>query len=215
MTDENPWDELSSKFALDIDGENYSGASENVLFLWPIILKYLGNVKGKRIIDFGCGAGMLCDHLYQNTAVPIGVDSSEKMLSLAKRRNGNVDYFSQLDDISVPINDVVSIHALEFVRDIEFLVEQISNKIASGGAFIFAVHDPYFLNQFCANNNVYLASETGDDLYNFGQSKIPIFPRTKEFYFNLLKKLNFGSIDVEFPLYSEEFKQDNGMNTAI
>jgi ubiquinone/menaquinone biosynthesis C-methylase UbiE len=46
-------------------------------------------VAGRRILDVGCGAGPLLAALRERGAVVTGVDSSTKMLELARQRLGD------------------------------------------------------------------------------------------------------------------------------
>src|SRR4029450_2253329 len=55
----------------------------------PPALALAGDVAGRRILDGGCGAGPLLAALRERGAVVTGVDSSTKMLELARERLGD------------------------------------------------------------------------------------------------------------------------------
>lgn len=212
---ENLWDSLAEKFWFDPNDENYFGASENVLFLWPAILKFLPLVEGKSILDFGCGTGTFCNYLYDSKAKVVGVDASIEMLNKAQTVNANIQFVQDVDTAPDNQGAVTSIHTFEFIRDIEIVFSNISSKLEAGGSFIFAVHDINVLNDFAKNDGSYIPSNTTDHMYDFGNVKVPIFPRTIEFYRDLLKSNGFKNIEIEYPLYSEEFKKKNNKNVSV
>ncbi len=55
----------------------------------PLRLKYIkeqcgGSIKGKRILDVGCGGGILCESLALEGAEVVGIDLAEAGLEVAK-----------------------------------------------------------------------------------------------------------------------------------
>ncbi len=76
----------------DSFAEAYSAETEanliNAYYARPAILALAGDVAGRRILDAGCGSGPLFAALRDRGAVVTGVDSSAKMLELARRRLG-------------------------------------------------------------------------------------------------------------------------------
>ena len=63
-----------------------SGWFYNELLEMPTTLKMLGNIKGKKILDFGCGPGIYIKVLKKKGAKLKGVDISEKMIKIAKKK---------------------------------------------------------------------------------------------------------------------------------
>jgi ubiquinone/menaquinone biosynthesis C-methylase UbiE len=59
----------------------------------PFAVRLLGNVKGKKIIDAGCGEGYLSRKLSQQGAKVTGVDNSKNMIMLANQQAGGPSYF--------------------------------------------------------------------------------------------------------------------------
>src|SRR3712207_978602 len=80
-------DDLSRQYDQMADAYG-DGGPYNALYERPAILQLLGNVEGVRILDAGCGSGVLADGLVGSGARLIGVDSSERMLRLARARLG-------------------------------------------------------------------------------------------------------------------------------
>lgn len=51
---------------------------------YPGLLKLLGNVKGKRVLDIGCGNGFFSSMIAERGAKIVGFDISEKQIEFAK-----------------------------------------------------------------------------------------------------------------------------------
>ena len=79
--------------AYDSFAEAYAAETESNLingyYTRPAVLDLAGDVAGRRILDVGCGAGPLLAALRERGAVVTGVDSSTKMLELARQRLGD------------------------------------------------------------------------------------------------------------------------------
>ncbi len=54
---------------------------------WKTLEKMLPNFRGKKVLDLGCGYGWHCEYAYEHGAAAVtGVDISEKMLAVAKKK---------------------------------------------------------------------------------------------------------------------------------
>ena len=70
------------------DWWNKAGYYKLLHKLNPIRLQYIEskyNLKGKKILDIGCGGGLLTEELYKKGAVVTGIDSSSKSIKIAKQ----------------------------------------------------------------------------------------------------------------------------------
>jgi len=63
----------------------------NEMLEMPSTLKLLGNVKGKKILDFGCGTGIYAKLLTKKGAKVKGFDLSSEMIKIAKKENPKLD----------------------------------------------------------------------------------------------------------------------------
>ena len=107
----------------------------------PDFLALLPDVRGRRVLDLGCGAGQLARFLAeQGAAAVVGVDVSERMLGLARadRAHPRVTYRREsMEGLSFPAASfdlVVSSLAFHYVRDYRELVGRIAGWLAPGGA---------------------------------------------------------------------------------
>ena len=55
-----------------------------------LILEFVGNVEGDRVLDVGCGDGELALHLKKRGATVVGIDASPEMIAAATTRAGEV-----------------------------------------------------------------------------------------------------------------------------
>ena len=82
----------------------------------PATLKSIGNVKGKKILDFGCGTGIYTKILKNKGAKIKGFDISPKMLKIAKDYVKNVE-FRQGTGNKIPFDEKFDIVVASLVLD--------------------------------------------------------------------------------------------------
>ena len=79
--------------AYEAMAENFNARIEtapyNAYLERPAILSLLPDVKGKHILDAGCGPGLYAEILLNRGATVTAIDISPKMIQFAKQRIGN------------------------------------------------------------------------------------------------------------------------------
>jgi ubiquinone/menaquinone biosynthesis C-methylase UbiE len=80
------WEANAADFAALVDGK---GTPHHQKILNPCVAKLLGDVKGRSLLDAGCGEGYLSQYYAQQGANVVGVDISEKMISISKHKSPN------------------------------------------------------------------------------------------------------------------------------
>lgn len=114
-------------------------------------LKLLGNVKGKKILEIGCGGGQNSIVLAKWGAKPVGLDLSEVQIKhaqkLAKKEHvsvafhvGNMEDLSAFKDQTYDI--VLSAFALGYVDNLMKTFQETHRVLKKAGLFIFAVVHP-------------------------------------------------------------------------
>lgn len=80
------WDDLAEWYDgwVGKDGSKY----HNKLAI-PTVLELLKAQPGEKILDVGCGQGVLTPHIVKAQAHYVGIDVSEKLLDFAKEHHGN------------------------------------------------------------------------------------------------------------------------------
>lgn len=112
-----------------------------------IILNRLGDIRGKKILDVGCGAGEASVYFAKNGAVVTATDISEHMLNvaqgLAKRHNVNIiTKISSSDYINFPDETFDIVYAANLLHhvDVESSLREVSRVLKKRG--VFAGWDP-------------------------------------------------------------------------
>jgi len=125
--------------------ENPQGWFYNELLDMPSTISLLGNVKGKRILDFGCGTGIYAKLLTKKGAKVKGFDISKEMLEIAKKENPKLDLrigsgykipFKEKFDI------VLSSLVVHYLKDWDKMFKEVSKVLKKGGFFIFSTGNP-------------------------------------------------------------------------
>ena len=148
--------------------------------LTPIRLKYIQDqidVSNKKILDIGCGGGLLTEALHDAGAIVCGVDASEKTIQVAKNhaneRDLNITYVCKSITDFAKSNDqkfdyIVCFEMIEHVDDQSQLINDIKSLMNKKSkvffstinrnliSFIFAkVIAEYVLNMVPKNTHTY------------------------------------------------------------
>lgn len=113
-----------------------------------IVLSYLKNVKGKKILDAGCGAGRECEILARRGAKVFGLDVSELMLKVAKRRCRDLDVkFLQRDMEKTGFEDetfdfILALFSVQYKRSIERVFKEFWRILKNKGKVFLVVPHP-------------------------------------------------------------------------
>lgn len=149
-----------------------SGAGE-----WSTLKELLPDFSDKSVLDLGCGYGWHDRYAVENGAKSvIGVDLSEKMLSVAKSKTKTDKITYLLDDITKvdfkenQFDVVLSSLALHYVKSFSELVKKVRKYLKPNGTFIFSVEHPIFTAQ-------------GSEEWNYdADGRIKDFPVDNYFY---------------------------------
>ena len=121
----------------------------NNLFEIPAMFSLMSELKGKRVLDLGCGFGEHCKKVVDCGAESVvGIDISEKMLEVAMVENSD----PRIKYIKMPMEDIAQIQesfdvvisslALHYVEDFEGLIKNVYNLLDDNGVFIFSQENP-------------------------------------------------------------------------
>ena len=109
------------------DWWNKSGHYKLLHRLNPIRLQYIlskCNLNGKKVLDIGCGGGILSEELYKQGAKVTGIDSSSKSISIAKQHADQNNY--NIKYINKSIFEISDLDTYDFVICFE-MIEHINN----------------------------------------------------------------------------------------
>jgi SAM-dependent methyltransferase len=133
-----------------------------------------GQVRGKSVLDAGCGDGYGTDMLAQTAARAVGVDRSAETIAIAGRRyqRPNLTYrvceLHRLTDLGEQFDAVCNFQVIEHLVDPKPFLEQARLVLRSGGSLI--VTTPNRLNSFVENPyhvHEYVAGELAELLREF------------------------------------------------
>jgi SAM-dependent methyltransferase len=111
----------------------------------PATLKMLGNVKGKKILDYGCGSGLYAKILSKHGAIVKGFDISSEMIKFAKQENPSLDLrigsgykipFKEKFDI------ILASLVFGYMSDWKILFGELSRVLKSNGFVVFSTNNP-------------------------------------------------------------------------
>ncbi|MGK3203689.1 GrpB family protein [Amycolatopsis sp. MEPSY49] len=136
----------------DAFSQDYASHAEksvtNALYDRPAILDLAGDVSGRRVLDVGCAAGHLSALLAERGADVLGVDASAALVSLARRKFGDVARF-EVADVTRPLDleegsiDVITASlVLHYLKDWGPALAEFRRILKPGGALAFSVHHP-------------------------------------------------------------------------
>ena len=121
----------------------------NELSAWDRLFKkivwaQLGEISGKKILDFGSGEGITANHFAKNNEV-VAVEPSEEMLATAWKDYeysqilGDVNELAAIDDETF---DVVICHnVLEYIDDKALVIKELTRVLKKDGIISIAKHN--------------------------------------------------------------------------
>lgn len=137
----------------------------------PILFSMLPDLRGKKVLDIGCGMGQHAkQYSDMGAASVLGIDLSEKMLEYAKEHNSssNIIYrrmaMEDIDIISETFDLVTSSLVFDYVQDFPGLMRKIHHLMKKDAAFVFSMSHP-IVTAWDGAYDRYTRTETGERLY--------------------------------------------------
>jgi SAM-dependent methyltransferase len=167
----------------DSFAEAYTAETEtslaNAYYERPAILALAGDVAGRRILDAGCGSGPLFAALRDRAAIVTGIDSSAKMLELARQRLGasadlhHADLRSPLPFPDGAFDDVIASLVLHYLEDWAAPLAELRRVLTPGGRLIVSVDHPIIFKLVNSGAD-YFATRKWSFEWNFGGHTVPM-----------------------------------------
>lgn len=118
---------------------------------WHAFRQLFPDLKGKRLLDLGCGFGWHCQYAVEQGAVStLGLDLSQNMIEGAWQRNASpkIEYRCMaIEDYEYPAETfdvVVSSLAFHYLESFDDICKKVKRSLVKGGNFIFSVEHPVF-----------------------------------------------------------------------
>jgi ubiquinone/menaquinone biosynthesis C-methylase UbiE len=112
----------------------------------PTTFKILGNVKGKKILDLGCGPGLYAKKLSNMGAKVKGIDISKDIVRIAKEENPSLDLIvgdaEKLPYKNSEFDIVLATLVLGHIPQWDKVLNEINRVLKNKGIFIFSSYNP-------------------------------------------------------------------------
>ncbi|OLL75670.1 methyltransferase [Pseudonocardia sp. Ae168_Ps1] len=171
----NDYDAVAEAYTAETEHNLVNGYYER-----PALLDLADDVRGRRILDAGCGSGPLLTSLRDRGATVTGVDSSSAMLALARRRLGD-DAALQLIDLRDPLpfpdaafDDVIASLVLHYLEDWSGPLTELRRVLVPGGRLIVAVDHPFQSQMQAPSGADYFALRPWSFTWNLGGRTAPM-----------------------------------------
>jgi SAM-dependent methyltransferase len=138
------YDQFAAGYAADNEANAF-----NALYERPAMLALLGSVRGKRVLDAGCGAGALAAALLDRGAIVTGLELSEGMAELARARLG-ARATIHVADLGQPLPmftdgsfDLIAASlVLHYLEQWEPTLREFARVLVPGGVVALSTHHP-------------------------------------------------------------------------
>ncbi|MFA4820332.1 MAG: methyltransferase domain-containing protein [Candidatus Aenigmatarchaeota archaeon] len=116
-------------------------------------LKLLGNVKGKKILEIGCGGAQCSISFAKQGAICTGIDITQAQLDYARKLaekekvsvtliKGDIQTLRGIRSNSYDI--VFSSFALQYIADLTKCFKEVHRVLKKGGLFVFSIDHPFY-----------------------------------------------------------------------
>lgn len=123
----------------------------NALLERPSTQALLDDVKGKKVIDMGCGSGIYTQWLVENQAQSvISIDLSHDMVDMVNQcQYPNVTAYQQDMTLGLPkeadnsADVIICPLMIHYIEDLVPLFAEVHRVLKSGGYMVFSTHHPF------------------------------------------------------------------------
>lgn len=215
------WDLLAPRR----DAQIRSGADVSFhRVLVPEIFRYIGNKRYRRVLDVGCGTGVLTSMLKNVSENIDGIDISGKSIEMAKLSNTSdrMNFFNlSVEDFAEKISSkydlIVSNMVLMDVMNLSGVVMAVEKLLRPGGLFVFSMTNPLFLASYYGYEKE-SRYDYSDEIFiegpfviseDYGKSDVAPLKSTHvhrpiSMYINSLSDSNLNKINISEPMPSAD-----------
>jgi ubiquinone/menaquinone biosynthesis C-methylase UbiE len=121
----------------------------------PNMMRMLGDIKGKQIVDLACGQGIFSRLLADKGASVVGVDLGKELIDIAEKKNADykfkIHFFHSASNDLFMVKDetkdiVVCVLALQNIEKLQETIGEVSRALKKGGRFLLVLNHPAFRN---------------------------------------------------------------------
>jgi 2-polyprenyl-3-methyl-5-hydroxy-6-metoxy-1,4-benzoquinol methylase len=203
-----------------IEGFGDEGDFARQYLLNPTILRMAGDVRGKNILDAGCGQGYLCRLLARRGAHLTGIEPTDPLIRYAIEREcseqldiryiqADLSSWSAIDD---HFDLVIANMVLMDIPDYHQAMLNCVRCLKKGGSLIFSLIHPCFEgsdSEYSENGHVavteYFKEDSIEQIYGYR------FHRTLSQYLNLVIECSCRIAEIVEPQLDARFEQEDRM----
>ena len=114
----------------------------------PMLLSMLPDLRGKHVLDIGCGMGQHAkQYADMGAALVLGIDISTKMLDWARSHNAAPTVYQrlpmeELDQLEDAFDVVTSSLVFDYVEDFDRMMRLVYDRMKLGAYFVFSTSHP-------------------------------------------------------------------------
>jgi len=187
-------------------------------------LGLIGDVRGKRVLEIGCGGGQCSVAFAKRGAIATGVDISDRQIAFARElarangvaatfHQGNAERLARIGDESQDI--AFSAYALMYVKRLDRCFAEVHRVLRPGGLFVFSLDHPFWYCLAEKDLRIEHSYFDGEYTYAWEQAGLRSRPRVRQFqrsvgeYYRLLRGAGFDVLDIVEP---EPVEQGSGQD---
>ncbi len=189
----NQWNHAALKYMEDQECSEYAQGNKKV------VKTRFEHLNGEKLLDLGCGYGYYTNYFRSIGAEAIGIDGSEKMIEIARKRYPLTE-FSVVDiTMPFPFGDnqfdlVFSNQVLMDVENIDFVFSECKRVLKTGGIFYYSIVHPAFYDcHWLKDTNGYRYAKVIEKYIKPYQFSNQFWGETEHFHRSLSYYLNLAA----------------------
>ncbi|MFH1072467.1 MAG: class I SAM-dependent methyltransferase [Nanoarchaeota archaeon] len=144
----------------------------------PCMLKAVGNIRNKHLLDIGCGAGVHVKRYLKKGAKAEGIDLSQTMIALAQKNCPGVMFkvgtITKLPYKNSRFDIVTASLIIDYVKDLDQAFAEVSRVLRKGGLFFYSDNSPISGAREIFENKIFKIKAVGYVLDKKTGSRIPL-----------------------------------------
>lgn len=200
------WNSAAKTYMQDQEKSEFADVNK------AVVKERFSELKGKRVLDLGCGYGWYTEYFRSIGADAVGCDGSQEMILLAKANYpactfDKADVTEELVYGDSSFDLVFCNQVLMDIEEIDGLIEEVYRITKCGGTFYMGIVHPAFYDchwgkdesGFCRTRTMerYLSEYSFDNDF-WGSTRH--YHRTVSFYMNLMLQKGFTLVRMEEPI---------------
>lgn len=200
------WNKAAKRYTKDQEQSEFAESNRRV------VKARFEDLRGRKVLDLGCGYGFYTDYFQNIGADVIGVDGSANMIDIARKRYVNCSF--TICDVTQkqPFDDntfdlVFCNQVLMDIESVEFVFSECYRVLKSDGIFYYSiVHPAFYDSQWVKDNNGFNYAKSISSYiepYSFTNQfwgKTEHFHRSLSYYLNVAAQQGFVLRRVEEPI---------------